>query len=59
VYLKQIDGASNLNMNKFREDRKDDRTKIQAGQQSKRDQRSKDKEPLDFENDFNFEEMMG
>jgi hypothetical protein len=25
--LKQIDGASNLNMNKFREDRKDDRTK--------------------------------
>jgi hypothetical protein len=34
VYLKQIDGASNLNMNKFREDRKDDRTKIQAGQQS-------------------------
>jgi hypothetical protein len=28
VYLKQIDGASNLNMNKFREDRKDDRTKI-------------------------------
>jgi hypothetical protein len=59
-YLKQIDGASNLNMNKFREDRKDDRTKIQAGQQSKLiDQRSKDKEPLDFENDFNFEEMMG
>jgi hypothetical protein len=59
VYLKQIDGASNLNM-KFREDRKDDRTKIQAGQQSKLiDQRSKDKEPLDFENDFNFEEMMG
>jgi hypothetical protein len=47
-------------MNKFREDRKDDRTKIQAGQQSKLiDQRSKDKEPLDFENDFNFEEMMG
>jgi hypothetical protein len=45
---------------KFREDRKDDRTKIQAGQQSKLiDQRSKDKEPLDFENDFNFEEMMG
>jgi hypothetical protein len=34
--------------------------KIQAGQQSKLiDQRSKDKEPLDFENDFNFEEMMG
>jgi hypothetical protein len=33
VYL-QID-ASNLNMNKFREDRKDDRTK-QAGQQSNR-----------------------
>jgi hypothetical protein len=26
VYLKQIE-ASNLNMNKFREDRKDDRTK--------------------------------
>jgi hypothetical protein len=44
--------ASNLNMNKFREDRKDDRTKSK-GQQSKLiDQRSKDKEPLDFENDF-------
>ena len=59
VYLKQIEGASNLNMNKFREDRKDDRTKIQAGQQSKLiDQRAKDKEPLDFEDNFNFEEMM-
>jgi hypothetical protein len=55
VYLKQI-GASNLNMNKF-QDRKDENP---SGQQSKLiDQRSKDKEPLDFENDFNFEEMMG
>lgn len=58
VYLKQIGEQSNYGMNKFKEDRKDDRTKLQAGQQSKLiDQRQKDKEPIDFESDFNLDEM--
>lgn len=55
VYLKQIEAASNFNLNKFREDRKDDRTKIQASQQSQiADQRKKDSGPIDFENNFDF-----
>jgi len=43
----------------FKENRKDDRTKIQASQQSKLiDQRTNNKMPLDFEEeDFDFDEM--
>jgi len=58
VYLKQIGEQSNYGMNKFKEDRKDDRTKMQAGQQSKLiDQRTKDTEPIDFEDDFDLDDM--
>jgi hypothetical protein len=58
VYLKQVSDATNQNVNKFKEDRKDDRTKIQAAQQSKMiDQRTKDKEPIDFENEYSLGDM--
>jgi hypothetical protein len=58
VYLKQIGDQSNYGINKFKEDRKDDRTKMQAGQQSKLiDQRTKDREPIDFESDFDLDSM--
>jgi hypothetical protein len=47
-------------MNKFREDRKDDRTKIKRDNKVSNNRPTfQRQEPLDFENDFNFEEMMG
>lgn len=42
----------------FKENRKDERTKIQASQQSKLiDQRLKNNEPIDFEEDFGFDNI--
>ena len=55
VYLKKIESMASLSKEEFKEDRKDDRTKIQATQQSEiLDQRNKDKEPIDFENKGNW-----
>jgi hypothetical protein len=55
VYLKKIDSMSSLSKEEYREDRKNERTKIQATQQSKMiDQRNKDKDPIDFENKTNW-----
>ena len=59
AYLKQLDAVKEFNMKKYLEDRKDDRTKIQAGQQSKMvEQRKKDSAaPIDFENDEIFKDI--
>ena len=55
VYLKKIDAMASLSKEEFKEDRKDDRTKLQATQQSEIvDQRNKDKDPIDFENKNNW-----
>lgn len=59
VYLKQLDSAKDFNMKKYMEDRKDDRTKIQASQQSKMvTQRKSDNPiPVDFENEDIFSDI--
>ena len=58
VYLKKIDAMASLSKEEFKEDRKDDRTKLQATQQSEIvDQRNKDKDPIDFENKNDFFEQ--
>ncbi len=55
VYLTKISEISEINMKKYLEDRKDNRTKLQATQQSKiADQRAKDYGPTDFEDSFDF-----
>lgn len=52
VYLKKIDEFGQWNKEKFKEDRKDQRTEKQASQQSKMvEQRNKDGEAIDFENE--------
>jgi hypothetical protein len=59
VYLKKIDSMSSLSKEEYKENRKDERTKIQASQQSELvDQRSKNKEPIDFENKSNWFETI-
>lgn len=52
VYLKQLEVANTFNEKDYLENRKDKRTKIQAGQQSRLlEQRNKDNPtPIDFEN---------
>lgn len=59
VFLKQLDNAKEFNMKKYMEDRKDDRTKIQATQQSKMvEQRKSDNPtPIDFETPDFFENI--
>lgn len=53
AYLKKLEGASQMAMKDFLENRKDDRTKLQASQQSKiLEQRNNDSGAIDFENDF-------
>jgi hypothetical protein len=55
VYLEKIKSLASLSKEEFKEDRKDDRTKLQATQQSEIvDQRNKDKDPIDFENKGNW-----
>ncbi|MEN9655110.1 MAG: Cellulophaga phage phi46:3 [Bacteroidota bacterium] len=50
VYLAKINSMTSLEKEQFKEDRKDDRTKLQASQQSKMvDQRQKNGQPIDFE----------
>lgn len=59
VYLKKIDSFTKLTDDKMKEDRKDDRTKLQASQQSQLiDQRQKDKQPIDFQNMDDFTEFL-
>lgn len=50
VYLTKLESMASFAKEEFKEDRKDDRTKLQASQQSEiLDQRNKDKDPIDFE----------
>ena len=53
IFLKKLEVAKEYNMKDFLENRKDTRTKIQAGQQSKLlEQRNKENaKPIDFEDD--------
>lgn len=59
VFLKQLDNAKDFNIKKYLEDRKDDRTKIQATQQSKMVNQRKEEnaQPIDFENDDIFKDI--
>lgn len=58
LLLKQIESISNMDVKKYLEDRKDERTRIQAGQQSKLiDQRTKDKTPIDFSESSIFDDI--
>ena len=68
MQLKQIDADAVGNKDKMKEDRKDERTKIQASQQSELiDQRNNQKPPKSFESsgndtiggDFDLEPMQG
>lgn len=54
VFLKKLEGAASIGKQEFLEDRKDDRTKIQATQQSKMKQSNENDEPIDFEMENNF-----
>lgn len=55
VYLAKINSMTSLEKEQFKEDRKDDRTKLQASQQSKMvDQRQKNGQPIDFEEEDNW-----
>ena len=56
--LEQMKSGVKHELENFKETKKDDRTKLQATQQSKMiDQRHKETEPIDFENEYNFEDM--
>ena len=60
VYLTQLENSVGFNLDKFKEDRKDQRTKIQATQQSKTvDQREKNSGPIDFENEPTADDLLG
>jgi len=53
IEIAQMNGGIQVHKQNMAEDRKDDRTKLQATQQSELiDQRAKDKGPKDFEDDF-------
>lgn len=55
VFLEKIKNASDWDMKKYMEDRKDERTSKQATQQSKiLKQRNTDGQPIDFENEDNW-----
>lgn len=60
VYLKQIESMANIGKHKFMEDRKDEREKLRATQNSKMiKQRETNSEPIDFKNeDFNLQEIL-
>jgi len=52
VYIEKIKNLNLSNLTEFKEIAKDERTKLQATQQSKMiDQRKKEKEPIDFKNE--------
>ena len=55
IYLAKINSATSLNKEQFKEDSKNERTRIQATQQSKMvDQRLKNGQPIDFEAEDNW-----
>lgn len=54
VYLKKIEGMTSLRKEEYKEDRKDDRTGIQATQQSKMKQAKENDAPIDFQNEANW-----
>lgn len=55
VYLKKLESYVSLEKETFKEDRKDERTKIQATQQSKmKYQAQNESTPIDFENEENW-----
>jgi len=55
VFLAKIKAAGDLSIKEYLEDRKDDRTAIQASQQSKlKKQAQSDGQPIDFENESNW-----
>lgn len=55
AYLKKLEVAGTMNLNTFKEDRKDDRLKLQSTHQSKMiDQRKKESEPIEFDDTFDF-----
>lgn len=57
VYLEQVKANVKLNENEFKEKAKDKRLDRQSSQNSKMiEQRKKDSGPIDFENEFDFEE---
>ncbi len=58
LYLEQIRSLGKYKFENFKEDRKDERTKIQASQQSKiLDQRNKNTNPIDFKNEIDFNDQ--
>ena len=60
MQLKEADLNVIKDKEKYKEDRKDDRTKIQASQQSKLiDQRKNNKPPQNFESDMGFDTLGG
>ncbi len=60
MQLKQVESDVINDKEKYKEDRKDDRTKIQASQQSKLiDQRKNNKPPQSFESDMGFDTLGG
>jgi len=60
MQLKQLDLQVINDKEKYKEDRKDDRTKIQASQQSKLiDQRKNNTPPKNFESDMGFDNLGG
>jgi len=59
VFLAQIQKSSDLNVKRYLEDRKDDRTKLQATQQSKLKKQSQvNGEPIDFEENWDLENLV-
>jgi len=55
VYLERIKGFAKISEAEYKENAKDERLKKASSHQSKLiDQRKKDKDPIDFENEFNF-----
>lgn len=59
AYLKKLELASNIQLNVFKEDRKDQRSKEQGTQQSKMiKQRETNGEPIDFKNEFDFDNLL-
>ena len=59
VYLSQIDSAKDFSLKKYMEDRKDDRTKLQATQQSRMipERKSENPKAIDFENEDMFKDL--
>ena len=57
VYIEKIKNLNMADLTDFKEKAKDERTKLQATQQSKMiDQRKGEKEPIDFKNEDDFEQ---